>query len=233
VRRTDTGELEPVDHNTIVDVIPGDPGYSPFWAVIALEVTDRYAGELITSFAAIDDARALGLVGEPELQSFAVNCPAVASDVRLEVDDGAPLEPPSRFFWRGRSVRYYDLGPMPLVEGALAEESMRYVLARVGEPSLSEPRRGVDMTGDGDLADTNDVFEHRRDDAGYSPLCRTIEVTVPASYRSIDTARDQTIADARDASALFDPAPVPGVVVAFERTEQLANCPQQSAPGGL
>ena len=81
VERDAQGELTRIDHNTIVAVVPGDPGYSPFWAVLMLEITDRYAGEILPSFAAVDQAISLGLVKPPVLQALAVNCPVVASDV--------------------------------------------------------------------------------------------------------------------------------------------------------
>ncbi len=233
VRKDAEGNVSFVDHNTIIDAIPGDPGYSPYWAVLFLEVTDAYAGELIPSFAAVEEAQELGLVQPPQLQAFAVNCPAVADDVALDVGGAEPLAPPTNFFWQGRTVRYYDFGTMPVADGVFVPDANMYVLRREGQEPLSEPDRGVDITGDGDVADTNHVFAQARDDEEYTHLCRTVEVVVPSDYGSIDTSGDQEVADFTAEADMFDPDPVPGAVVAFDVTEALTNCPQQQNPGGL
>ncbi|HTM22520.1 MAG TPA: hypothetical protein VL172_18490, partial [Kofleriaceae bacterium] len=100
-----------------------------------------------------------------------------------------------------------------------------------GEP-LSEPARGVDMTGDGDLADSNDVFALPPGDAGGTPLCRTVSVTVPTDYGSSDTYADDGMADATDAGDLFDGdgVPIAGAVIAYQATDELRNCPFQVTP---
>jgi hypothetical protein len=130
VQRTAGGDLEAVDHNTIVATIPGDNHYSPYWTVWLVEVTDAYAGEVIPSAAAIEEAQELGLVLAPAEQSFAVNCPAVAAGVTLEVDDTTTLPPPQRFYWQGQTVRYYDFGPRPLADGVTAIAAPMYLLRR-------------------------------------------------------------------------------------------------------
>lgn len=233
--RNANGDLVRLPHNTIIDAIPGDPGYSPYWAVLFLEVTDAYNGELITSFRAIEEAQALGLVYPPLLPTFAVNCPAVASDVAVEVGGGnEALSPPTEFFWKGKTVKSYDFGPMPIADASLAAESSIFVLSREGQAPLSEPLRGVDITGDGDTTDTNNVFSAAKTSENYTPLCRRVNVTVPPlSVPLIDTSGDQLTSAIQDATDLFNPGPVPGNVIAFESTEILGNCPQQSTEGGL
>lgn len=232
--RKDGDDITFVSHNTVIDSIPGDPGYSPYWAVWLVEVTDRYDGEILPSLAAIQEAEELGLVLPPVQQQFSVNCPAVAKGVTLEVGNGQPaLPPPSRFYWNGKTVRYYDFGIMPLVDGALTPDQRMYLVRREGGEPLSEPVRGVDLTGDGDIKDTNNIFESTTDDEAWTPLCRTVSVAVPSGYASIDTAMDQTTADYRAATDLFDPDPITGRVVAFEVTEDLRNCPHQRMAGGL
>ncbi|MFN0249692.1 MAG: hypothetical protein ACKV2T_22615 [Kofleriaceae bacterium] len=224
-----------VPHNTIVDTIPGDAGYSPFWAMFFVPVTSAYAGEQITSVAAIDEAVALGIVELPEAQPFAVNCPAVASDVLLDIGDGRPpISPPSRFYVSGRTVAYFDLGMMPLEPDRVSvPEARRYELRREGGEPLSEPVRGIDLVGDGDLVDTNDVYERAANDPARSPLCRTVRVAVPASTSSIDTSQDDGVAQLRSAEQLFSPAPVAGTVVAYSIEDELINCAAQRTPAGL
>jgi hypothetical protein len=230
--RDDGGEMVQVDHPTIIDEIPGDPAYSPFWAVLTVKVTDLYDGELLTSFGAVQEAEQLGLVEAPQLQSFAVNCPAVARDVSLEVDEGAePVPPTSHFFWRGMTVDYYDFGPFAVEPGERPVDSPRYLLRREGGEPLNEIVRGVDITGDGDRNDTNDVFSARAGEERFSPLCRTVSVAVAAATASIDSSGDETMAAISRATDLFDPDAVAGTVVAFTETEDLRNCPQQREPG--
>lgn len=230
VRPDGNGEMQMLPHNTIVDTIPGDSGYSPYWAVWTVEVTEHYNDEILPSVAAIQEAQQLGLVKAPVRQEFAVNCPGVATDVTLDVGTGTPMAPTKRFYWKGKTVRYYDFGPMPLDSGVLVPEQPIYVLRREGSEPLSEPRRGVDITGDGDIADTNDLFSYAADHVDATPLCRTVQVAVPATYGSIDTSGDENVADFMAATDLFNPDPVPGNVVAYEVTDELWNCPQQVAP---
>ncbi len=233
-KRNDAGELEFPPHNTIIDAIPGDPGYSPYWSVLILEVTDLYNGELITSFAAIEEAQERGLVLAPSLPTFAVNCPAVATDVALDVGEGAPVPPPSEFFWQGKKVRYYDLGIMPVQDGTVAARSSMFVVSREGKEPLSEPLRGVDMTGDDDTLDTNNVFELGRSSEGYTPLTQRINIVLPDDdFPLLDTTGDETSSGLQNFTDIFDPDPVPGRLVSFERTEKFHNLPQQSTPGGL
>lgn len=218
-----------VNHNVVVDTIPGDAGYSPYWVVFTVQITDQYAGEIMPSIAAIREAERLGLVNAPERQELSVNCPTVGSDVSLDVGTGMPPQPPiKRFYWQGKKVPYYDFGLMPVEQGVVVPEVPVYVLRREGSEPLSEPVRGVDITGDADINDTNNLFSYPASHANYSPLCRTVDVAVPATYSSIDTTGDETMADFMTAADVFNPAPVAGNVVAFEVTDQLWNCPQQT-----
>lgn len=236
MERDENEELVPLPHNTIIDAIPGAPGYSPFWAVLHLEVTDLYDGELITSFAAVEEAQELGLVESPHLSTFAINCPVVASDVTLDVGDpgGTNLAPPSEFYWQGKRVKYYDLGQMPTAENATPSESSMIVLAKEGQLPVSEPERNVDVTGDGDTLDTNNVFEFARLEESYTPLTRRINVTLAESeIRLIDSTRDQEDSEVNRFSEVLGIMPLPEIIAAFEITDELRNLPQQLQPGGL
>ena len=232
-RAGEGGELEPLAHPPVIDAIPGDTGYSPFWATFALVVTDDYQDELLTSFAAVQEAEQLDLIEPPQLLEVGVNCPVVSRDVTLEVGDGELVPASSRFFWRGMTVDYYDFGRFTLEEDADVTESPRYVIRREGEEPLSEVVRRLDITGDGDVNDTNDVLAHRFDEPGFSPLCATVNVAVVGDTASIDSSGDETMSSIQAATDLFDPDPIPERVVAFEPTEDLRNCPQQRVPGAL
>lgn len=228
-----TGTLTRIPiHPTVIEAMPGDPGYSPYWAAFFVQITDAYAGELLTSADAIDEAVTRGLVMTPVAQTFAVNCPATASSVRLEVDHGDVIAPTSLFFYRGMTVPYFDFGPMPLAAGSSPGERPRYRLHRIGEDPLDEPDRGVDITGDGDIDDTNDIYAGNGDPYAVTPQARTIDVTVPSSVAAIDTYRDETRSDVTAANQLFTPSPT-SLVIAIQSTDELHDRPLQRTAGGL
>jgi hypothetical protein len=225
------GQLVRVPHNTIIASLPGDPGYSPFWAISAVEVTDRYAGEILPSFAAVDQAVQSGLVLPPVALGFAVNCPAVAPDVRVAVGGGQTLPPNATFYYEGKTVPYFDFGKMPL-SGVLVPEQRRFQLRREGQEPLSEAARNIDMTGDGDIDDSNDIFMQRPGTPTTTPLARLVTVVVPLATSSIDDSRDETVAALTDALQLFGPAPTSSVV-GYRETEELHNWITQQTSGGL
>ncbi len=234
VRATAPGTFELVDHLPILEFLPDDPGYSPYGSIFYVEITPAYQGQLLTSTYALQEAAIEGLVLGPRAQLKGVDRPVVASDVRLEVGGGQPpLAPAGRAYYDGNVVRYFDFGEIALADAAHLPESAHYVLRRDGSEPLSEPIRHVDLDGDGDLEDTNDIFAAAPTAPGYAPRCRTITVAVPTATASIDTSHDEAVADLRDASQLFDPDPVAGTVVAFDTTDDVRNCPLQRQAGSL
>lgn len=222
----------PIDHPGIVATLPGDAGYSPYWSVFMVPITDAYQGEVIPSLAALEEAQRLGLVGAPEATGRFGNCPVVALDVALELSDGSTLPPSGWGFVEGRRVAWYNL--VALLGGEMLEHEPDgvtvpaadlYRLRREGGEPLSEPVRLVDMTGDGDIRDSNDILAP----SGREVQRRVVvSVVVPAATSSIDDAGDQTVAQFQDASDLFDivdgeRVPRTGNVVAFQVTEGSRN----------
>ncbi|MGM0575959.1 MAG: hypothetical protein ACQEXJ_09545 [Myxococcota bacterium] len=217
------------DHPTLIDSIPGDAGYSPFWQVVRLPVTDAYAGERIVSFAAVQEARERGLVGEPIFTDVYVNCSVVPDSVRLEVREGREEVGLAEAYYRGRRVSYLALATFPLADdGVRVAETPLYRLRREGGEPLDEAVRGVDMTGDGDLDDTNHVFGLRRGDEGYSPLARFTDVAVAAGTEAVDTRQDDAASEVMGVADLFDDGvPRAERVVALHPTDDRCNCPQE------
>lgn len=215
-------------HPPIIDAIPGDEGYSPYWNTFRVAVSAAYAGEVIPSVAALDEARASGLVGAPRLKPMNVNCPVIPASVTVE-DGGDPQLAPRRatFYYRGRVGTYLDFGATPLAaDNVTVPTTDLFVLRREGGEPLSEPARGVDMTGDGDTRDSNNVFARPRSDAAWSPLCREIPVTVVSTTKSIDSSNDEDIADLRSAAQLFSGGVPTAAVVAVGAEARRFNCPQ-------
>jgi hypothetical protein len=234
---TPDDSLEFVAHPPILDVVPGDPNYTPYWAIWTVPITDKYAGEIIPSLQALQEAEELGIVGMPEQRTGYLNCPVVHPDVRIEVGGDADDVAPTPGFYRGLEVGLVNFAFRQLLEDKthvpIAEI---YLLRREGGDPLSEGLRGVDMTGDGDILDSNNLFQFGLTDDGYSPLSRVVFVTVPDTYMSIDSYQDEGMADAMDDGALFTgdpPTPRSGAVVSVDRTEELRNLPVQEAPGEI
>ena len=241
---TGTGACERIDHPYVIDAVPGDEGYSPFGQIHRVRVTPEYAGELLTSREAIEEAVALGLVEEPVKRLEHMHCPVVHPDVRVEV---GPDEwtTPGPVYYRGTEARCFDFsatrayGQTVGVEERVLVRNV-YVLTREGEDApLSESMRGMDLTGDGDTNDSNQIFGVGLSDADYTPLWRMVTVTVPAAYGSIDTSGDEQTADYTSSDDMFvtdedyEITPIDGRVVSHELTDVLLNCPLQSAPGSL
>ncbi len=227
VRRTgDT--VTPLPHPPIFSAVPGDVTYSPYWLVYQVEVTDKYQGELITSAAALNQAQARGLVGSPHAMPGNVNCPVVGKNVKLEVGgDNPPLTPNGVFYYEGHQGFYFDFGASALAANNVTVPTMDLdELRREGGDPVSEPVRGVDLDGDGDVTDTNDVFPVAAGETGYSPRCQIVEITVPASTALIDTTQDQARSDVKAQSDLTK-------ILGIQRTDRIFNCPQQRTAGGL
>jgi hypothetical protein len=221
--------LEKLPHPPIFDAVPGDTGYSPYWHPFSVEVTAAYAGEVIPSVEALNQARDAGLVNGPRLMPTNVNGPVILDDVTIE-DGGSAAGAPRRgtFYYRGRAGTYLDFGETKLASDNVTVPSVDfYVLRREGGEPLSEPLRGVDMTGDGDTRDTNDVFALPRSDAAWSPLCRERTVTVAVATKSIDTSGDEAVADVRSAAQLFSGGAPTAAVIAVGAETRRFNCPQR------
>ncbi len=237
-RETD-GTCVPESHPIVLETLPGEAGYSHFAKVTEVHVTEDYAGEVMPSFEAIDDAVADGLATLEERNAY-INCPVVAPDIRVEMPDSPPLAPIEAYV-RGMTVScmLFDGGSGRLGLGErgteMGEVLVRnvYVLTREGEEMpLMEAARMEDITGDGDAVDSNNIFGAALPDVDYTPLWRMVAVTVPSDYASIDTASDQTMADYTRDSDMFtideltyEIAPIDGQVVSYEETDMLINCP--------
>jgi hypothetical protein len=245
--RTSGSRCEPVDHPKIAEALPGTEGYVPFGWIHEVPVTERWTGQVIPSALALEDARRAGLVEAPEPTGFAVELSIVHPDVRLEVGPGDATVPPNATVYaEGLAAPAFDFeeahGRIRLVDPEAGRLLVRnvYVLTRDGETMpILERMRGMDLTGDGDLSDSNNLLGTRPGEGDYSSLWHVVQVTVPAAYASIDTAMDDAMAEARAATDLFTIAPdytlepIAGRVVDFTIEPRWVSCPVQSAPGAL
>ncbi len=226
---------EPVaDHPPVFDTIPGEPGYSPFWQMSWVIVSEAWSGQRLPSLAAIQQAKAAGLVSGLQPTPMNVNCPVVASGVALDQGPGRePLQPKTAYY-EGSTVRYFDLPPPLSLAGGeeLIPAAPLLRLRREGGEPLREPERGVDFTGDGDTSDTNDLLAPGPAGLEATALRRVIEVVLAADAPALDRAGEGQPLGPRSVVELLEATPGGGWapapdsdVVALRVTDLLINAP--------
>ncbi len=106
----DTGSgLVPIDHPPLIDALPGDHGYSALHTITQVVVTSKYAGQLITTTAALSDAVDLGFVNTPMPTGTFVMSPIVLPGTTLEVGAATPAVPET-VFANGYTVAMFRFG---------------------------------------------------------------------------------------------------------------------------
>jgi hypothetical protein len=221
----------------IIDVIPGDTGYTPWWRTVTVRTTAKYAGEKIWSREAIDAGVRLGILEPPEPQREVKNCPVILRDATVPVDVDQTAEP-TWGWYRNRRVHWIDFTDRLDVPTDVHEMPLFpvYVMQRIDQSApIYEFVTGVDVTGDGDLDDTNNIFGSKPGGPRYSPLWYVVFVRTVADYPSIDTgapvglsAEDQFV---DQGGAIISPLVVPDGLI--EMPGFLVNCGIQRAKGSL
>jgi hypothetical protein len=149
----------------IVDVLPGDAGYSDFWQVVAVTVPDTYVANTLTSAAAVTSSgyatQATGTL---------VNCPIVpegsTASLRFPGDtSGTDL---IRGWYRGKVVVYFTFGEK--AAGLSASRGMvpTSPIFVTFNDDAKGPASGF-MTDAGGMQ-THNIVATMPADAGYSPL---------------------------------------------------------------
>jgi len=152
-------------HN-IVDVVPGDDGYSDLWEVNLVTVPAGYEPDTITSKAELDAAGfALTKPG------LFVNCPIVPAGSTLENHEML-----TQGWYRGAHVYYPDFGANPPV--AIPIWAFITGMDASGAPQFVDGQRNV--------------IDSLPEDPGYSALWRVHLVHVPTGYEpnSLRSATD-------------------------------------------
>lgn len=95
---------------TVFSVVPGDPGYSPYWRVFNLHVPKGYIPNSIRSFREVNQAlKSPGFWLEDTKLAF--NCPVVAEGAKLEGADDAVAQ----FNWvDGKRCYYFTFDYLPV-----------------------------------------------------------------------------------------------------------------------
>jgi len=147
----------------IVDVIPGDAGYSDFWQINKVTVPADYVANSVTSYAEIVAA------GYPvQSTTMLVNCPIVpegsTATLRLAGEDPSLVTG----WYRGKTVRYFSFLEKAIT-GASVPLSPIYVTFNVNPDAAGGgPASGFKM--EASSPQTHNVTATLPSSAAYSPL---------------------------------------------------------------
>ncbi|MBX2813971.1 MAG: hypothetical protein KTR25_19305, partial [Myxococcales bacterium] len=143
----------------IVDALPGDPGYSPFWRLHTVQVTDAYRGEQIWSREAITLGVADGILQQPTMTDTIFVAPIVTTGITFETKTGSAES--TDIWYRNQKaawVRFPELIRLP-DDVRLFPETRAYVFQRINQPYiLDEDIELLDLDGDAEYTSTHQVF---------------------------------------------------------------------------
>ncbi len=218
----------------IIDVIPGDTGYTPWWRVHRVPTTERYNNERILSREAIDAGIRAGILDEPVPTEEIVNGPVVLRSLTFDLgnDQTGRAE---QIWYRNLAVHWVEFSHRINVE--LTDRNMLffpvYVLQRINEGApLYEFATGVDITGDDKLNDSNNIFSGGLTSERYSPLWFSSLVRTVGDYPSIDTSSAAVGLTAENQFLDSDRSVISDLVVSVTDDESmLINCPIQEIKG--
>lgn len=235
----------------IIDVIPGDAGYSPLWRKIFLNTTEAYQDEKIRSRAAIDLALDLGLLDKAQPSVQVVNCPVVSQWATVPLSNTSTISGKLSTGWyRNRRVSWATFSPASEVLLELRRIPVRplYIIQRINEAMpIDEAVSGVDLDGDRRLLSSNTIFAgnvSERTDGRYSPIWQPWLVRTSSTYPSIDNSTEGPAYKAESdfidlmTHKLRDRNRVGGgseksFVVSIEKLDGLVNCSIQKEKGKL
>lgn len=144
-------------HN-VVNVVPGDSGYSDLWQVMLVTVPEGYTPDSITSLQELNNAGY-----DVTATDILVNCPIVPEGTTLE--GGEPL---TQGWYQGEEVYYPDFGP----NSATAIPIWAFIT-------------GMDADGNPQFVEgQNNVIDLVPGDAGYSAFWQVNLVVVPEGYEA-------------------------------------------------
>jgi hypothetical protein len=188
-RRQGDDSAQDIGHPNLIDSIPGDTPYTPLRQIYTVYVTATYNGERITTLRALDDAVDQGIVMSPQPRPNFVNCAVAASTTTMEAGGGADPIKPDATYYRGKIV--YQFCPGGFVDGVGAfslkdgnvTAGNAYLVRRTNEGQpLDEMLFKQDLNGDGDMVDTNTIFDSNVRDMTYVSVWHSLDVVVPDTY---------------------------------------------------
>lgn len=162
------GEERPVAGQlNIVDVIPGDRGYSDFWQVHKVTVPKNYVVNSVSSLAELKSA-GYAITRTDKL----VNCPVVPNHSTARLRAGAEPKELQSGWYKGKVVKYFTFEEADL-RAAAGDDTVPvapiYVTFNVNpDQPNGGPTSGFRLESDGQQ--THNVLQAGPRDPGYSPL---------------------------------------------------------------
>jgi len=222
------GSTEP----PVIDALPGEPGYSPWWRVVHVKATPKRTNERFTSRLAIAAGVELGLLEAPSLTTRIVDAVVVRRDIApIAVGDGMTVMP-AKAYYRGKEAAWVQWSktidrPVTLKE---LDVLPVYTLQRINETfPLYEIVANVDLDGDGLINASNNVFAAGTSETDYTPAWETTLVRTVPELRSIDTSTAPPPIRSDDDIVNN----VGQLILSVTPSGRLVNCPIQVAKGSL
>lgn len=228
----------------IIDALPGEAGYSPWWRIYEATTTTAYQDEVIGSRDGIDAAVRAGLLTEPTATAEVINAPVATDAVVTSTQTGGGDGPNQ---WHKEAIWYRGMRAHWLRFPDVFETKTRgdrkmpvypvYILQRINEAfPLYEFATSVDVDGDERLDNSNNVFAadipeegYETMDIEYSPLWAAYLVRVTADYPSIDSTTSATVGIASKAQILDEDGAMQPYVhsISDKPIMEFVNCPIQ------
>jgi len=165
----------------VIDVKPGDTGYTHFWEMNNVTVPNTYVPNTIKSLASLNSAKQAGLVTIKDA-GRSLNGPLVAHNVKIAVVNGEPQFQP---VWYRTDLATMAVFETNLPSGGVPQISI-WLIQRDGDPCpLLEavcPTATNDFNQDGDIKDSNDLIDTYPGQPGYSPLWAVSILHVTTAY---------------------------------------------------
>jgi hypothetical protein len=180
------GEDTPVEGQlNIVDVIPGDEGYSDFWHVHKVTVPPYYRANTVTSLAELT-----AMNYPDERTNLIVNCPVVpegsTASLRLNPENTSGL---IRGWYKDKVVYYFDFSEKQLLVDLPAEGHPNVPVSDILvtfniNPDMEGGGPPSGFVTEGESMQTHNVVQTLPSDAGYSPLW-DVDVYDNADFNSV------------------------------------------------
>jgi hypothetical protein len=211
------------EHPPMVEVVPGDVAYAQIHTIFNVKVTDKYAGQRITTPAALSDALELGLVEEPVSIKVFVNWPIVRPGLKLEVAPNATV-PPTPVYAHGYLVDSFPLGGalgrQPNPRGLLPTSQVSF-LREAGKATYDRTRPIFQATVPTSIATTS---------TSYTPLSLVVNVDLMPGKLASDIKKDSDLFARTATGDILNANPSANVAL-FTVTTELIDLQIQFAEG--
>ncbi len=152
----------------IIDSKPGDSGYTHFWQIFNVTVSDNYVPNTIKSVSSLKRAEQAGLATITD-SGRTLNGPLVARNVKITVVNGEPQFQPVWYRAQGATMAVFETN----LPGGTVPQISIWLIQRDGDacPLLEIPAVcNKDFNHDSDLKDSNDLIGKTPGQPGYFPL---------------------------------------------------------------